>query len=189
MSAFPEDPEGNPWETLASREVYQNPWLRLREDQVLRPDGQEGIYGVFELRPATGVVALDEAGRVVLVGQYRYPTERYSWEIVEGGADPGESPEAAIRRELREEAGLEAERWEPLGAPLQLSNCVSAELGYLYLARGLRQVGAPTPEGTEVLALKRIPLAEAVALALSGEISDAMSVIGILRAAARLNES
>jgi ADP-ribose diphosphatase len=181
---WPEDPEGNPWQTLSSREIYQNPWLRLREDAVVRPDGQPGIYGVVETRAATGVVAIDAEGLVVLVGQYRYPTERYSWEIIQGGAEPGEEPLAAIKRELREEGGLAAGRWELLGAGIQLSNCFSDEIGYLYLARDLEDMGPPEPDGTEVLALKRIPFAEAVGQALNGEISDGMSVMGLLRAAA-----
>ncbi|MBL4848664.1 MAG: NUDIX hydrolase [Planctomycetes bacterium] len=178
------DPEANPWQTLSSREIYANAWIRVREDAVLRPDGQEGIYGVVECRAATGVVAIDAEGNAVLVGQYRYPTERYSWETIQGGAEPGEDPLSAIKRELREEGGLAAGRWELLGAPIQLSNCVSDELGYLYLARDLEVIGEPEPEGTEVLVLKRIPFAEAVRQALSGEISDAMSVIGLCRAAA-----
>lgn len=182
--SFPSDPEANPWETLSSREIYQNPWVRLREDQVIRPDGAPGIYSVIEMRAATGVVALDADGHVVLVGQYRYPTQRYSWEIIQGGAEPGEDPATAIARELREEGGLAARRWERLGEPVQLSNCVSDELGYLYLARDLEVKGAPEPDGTEVLALKRIPFAEALAQALSGEISDGMSVMGLCRAAA-----
>lgn len=181
---YPDDPEGNPWQTRSSREIYENPWIRVREDAVIRPDGNEGIYSVVEMRGATGVVAIDEDGLVVLVGQYRYPTRRYSWELIQGGADPGEAPLAAIQRELREEGGLAAGRWEQLGGEIQVSNCVTDELGYLYLARDLEVVGEPEPEGTEVLALKRVPLAEAVAQALSGEISDGMSVIGLCRAAA-----
>jgi 8-oxo-dGTP pyrophosphatase MutT (NUDIX family) len=186
MSEPRPDLEANPWQTVSSREVYANAWIRVREDQVIRPDGEPGIYGVVECRAATGVVALDEEGNTVLVGQYRYPTERYSWETIQGGAAPGEAPLAAVQRELREEGGLAAGRWELLGEPIQLSNCVSDELGYLYLARDLREVGAPDPEGTEVLALKRIPFADALRQALSGEISDAMSVIGLCRAAAHL---
>ena len=176
--------EANPWQTLSTREVYANPWIRVREDQVIRPDGDEGIYGVVECRAATAVVAIDGEGAVVLVGQYRYATERYSWETIQGGADPGEEPLVAVKRELREEAGMVAARWEQLGAPVQTSNSLTNELGHVYLARGLEVVGEPEPEGTEVLTLRRLPFADAVRLALSGEISDAMSVIGLCRAAA-----
>jgi 8-oxo-dGTP pyrophosphatase MutT (NUDIX family) len=175
--------EHNPWTTLSSRLIYDNEWMRVREDAVRRPDGSDGIYGVMEAKKvATGVVALTDADEVVLVGQWRYPTKGYSWEIVEGGADPGEEPLAAAKRELREEAGLEAERWEPLGGELHLSNCITDEVGYLYLARGLSEVGAD-PDPTEVLTLDRVPLAEAVRRVESGEITDAMSVMGLLLAA------
>lgn len=173
---------GNPWRTRSSRVVYANPWMRVREDQVVRPDGADGIYGVVETRVATGVVALTDDDRVVLVGQWRYPLERYSWEIVEGGTDPGEDPKAAAARELREEAGLVADHWEPLGGPVHLSNCISAEEGRLYLARGLTEVGAD-PDGTEVLARRLVDLDRAVALVDDGTITDAMSVVALLRVA------
>ena len=105
----------NPWKTLESRLVYSNPWISVREDQVIRPDGQNGIYSVVETRIATGVVALTPERDVYLVGQYRYPTEMYSWEIIQGGADEDEEPLAACKRELQEEAGLIAKDWTPLG--------------------------------------------------------------------------
>lgn len=179
--------EKNPWTTLSTREMYRNPWMRVREDKVIRPDGQGGIYGVVEARAATGVVALTPEGHVQLVGQYRYPTEKYSWEIVQGGADPGEEPLAAAQRELQEEAGLRAATWQALGGEVHLSNCISAERGYLYLAQDLEEVDA-APEGTEILQLKTMPLAEAAARARRGEMPDAMTVIGLLLAEAWWNE-
>ena len=182
FSGIPEDmSEDNPWKTVSSRVVYENPWITVREDQVIRPDGLPGIYGVVGTRAATGVVALSETGDIYLVGQYRYPTEVYSWEIIEGGAEAGEAPLDAAKRELAEEAGLAAEEWLQLGGELQLSNCHSSEIGYLYLARKLRAVPS-SPDGTEVLKLKKIPLAEAAADAAAGRIVDGMSVMGILLA-------
>ena len=175
----------NPWKTLSSRPVYENPWIRVREDQVIRPDGQAGIYGVVETRVATGVVALTPAREVFLVGQWRYPLNAYSWEIVEGGAGEGESPELAIRRELREEAGLTAQRWMQLGPLVHLSNCFSTEVAMLYLAEDLTEVTAE-PDGNEELMVQRVPLADALVRVRDGEITDAMSVIALERAAAWL---
>ncbi len=180
MTDLPDGP--NPWTTRSSRVVYENPWMTVREDDVVRPDGHDGIYGVITTRVATGVVALDDDDRVVLVGQWRYPLERYSWEIVEGGTDDGESPEDAVARELREEAGLVAAHWEPLGGPVHLSNCLSAEEARLYLARGLTEVGAD-PDGTEQLQRRWVGIDEAIALVEDGTITDAMSVIALLRLA------
>ena len=174
--------EQNPWKTVSSKPVYENPWIRVREDQVIRPDGKPGIYGVVETRIATGVVALTPSREVYLVGQWRYPLETYSWEIIEGGAGDGEPPEVAIQRELREEAGLVASCWQQLGPPVHLSNCFSTEVAMLYLAEGLTEVGA-NPDGNEQLALKCVPLAGAVAQVRNGAITDAMSVIALERAA------
>jgi 8-oxo-dGTP pyrophosphatase MutT (NUDIX family) len=180
------DPTHNPWVTLDSREIYRNPWITVREDQVLRPDGRPGIYGVVETRVATGVVALTPGHEIYLVGQYRYPMDQYSWEIIEGGTDTNDEPPIeAAKRELQEEAGLTADHWEPLGQELHLSNCHSSERGHLFLASGLTQVPA-SPEGTEELQLKKVPLAEAVAMVERGEINDAMSIMAILLAERRL---
>lgn len=175
-------PESNPWKTLESREVYKNAWIRVREDQVIRPDGHAGIYGVVETRLATGVVALTDAQEVYLVGQYRYTMEQYSWELPEGGSDEGEDALAAAKRELQEETGLMAREWTPLGGEIHLSNCHSSERAYLFLARGL-EVGEATPDGTEVLAVKKVPLREALDMANKGEIQDAMTLLGLHRVA------
>jgi len=175
----------NPWTTLGSREVYKNDWIRVREDCVIRPDGLEGIYGVVETRVATGVLALTPEGCIYLVGQYRYPTKCYSWEIVEGGADEDEAPEMAARRELLEETGLAAASWIPLGGPVQLTNCHSSERGYLYVATKLTQ-GTAAPDGTEKLECRALPFEEALRMVDVGEIEDAMSIIAILRLARKV---
>lgn len=171
--------EQNPWKTLGSREIYANPWLALREDQVIRPDGKQGIYGVITTRIATGVVALSRDQQVYLVGQYRYPTQRYSWEIVEGGSDPGEDALTTARRELQEEAGLLARTWTPLGGEIHLSNCISAERGFLFLAEDLEWTTA-SPDGTEVLEVIQKPLGDCLAMVHSGEITDALTILGLL---------
>ena len=172
--------QNNPWKTVGSRAIYKNPWITVREDLVVRPDGQPGIYGVVETKIACGVVALSPKNEVYLIGQYRYPTECYSWEIVEGGAEHGEDPLAAIQRELREEAGLAAARWETLGGKIHLSNCISNEIAMLWVARDLTET-QQSPDGTEVLAVRKEPLDVCVEMVRRGEITDAMSIIGILR--------
>lgn len=178
--------EASPWRTTSSRIVYENAWLRVREDHVLRPDGLPGVYGVVSPEAiATGVVALTPELEVTLVGQFRYTVGAYSWELPEGGSKQGETPLEAAQRELQEETGLIAERWSQLGGALHLSNCLSDEVGYVFLAEGLSQAEA-TPDETEVLAIKRIPLEEALQQVEAGEITDAVSIIGLLRAARRL---
>jgi len=180
-SEVPLDPYANPWKTLETRSVYTNDWISVREDQVIRPDGKPGIYGVVDTRIATGVVALTLEREVYLVGQYRYPTEVYSWELVEGGTDTGEDPLNAAKRELGEEAGLIAHTWHTLADGIQISNCISSEFASIYLATDLVET-EPNPEGTEQLLVKRIPFAETLAMVDTGEITDSISIMGILMA-------
>ena len=169
-----------PWQVLGTRQVYANPWMRVREDQVLRPNGAPGIYGVVEFVPAVGVVALTADEQVYLVGQYRYPTDGYSWEIVTGYADPAEELVRSAQRELREEAGLSAGTWTSLGQ-CHISNSVTDQVGHLYLARELT-VGEAQPDETEELSVRTVPLAQALAMAQASEIVQAFSLVGLYRA-------
>jgi 8-oxo-dGTP pyrophosphatase MutT (NUDIX family) len=178
----------NPWKKLSSRIYYENPWIRVREDQVIRPDGLPGIYGVVEFKNrAVGVVPVEDDGSVWLVGQYRYPLNAYSWEIPEGGCPEPESPEATARRELREETGMTAGKIE-LVATSHLSNSVSDELGYLFRATDLIH-GENDPEGTERLTVRRFEWSEICRMLKAGEITDSLSVMGLLHDAVRRLEA
>lgn len=171
----------NPWKTLSTREVYSNPWIRVREDQVINPSGNPGIYGVVEYKNrAVGVIPVDDEGFTWLVGQYRYTHHLYEWEIPEGGCPEGEELVECAKRELLEETGIIASEYEMLLDGLQLSNSVSNEKAWIFVARGLSFVNA-TPEETEKLEVKKIPLAQAIQMALNGDIRDAMSVAGLLK--------
>jgi 8-oxo-dGTP pyrophosphatase MutT (NUDIX family) len=172
----------NPWTTTESQVVYENPWIRVREDRVVRPDGQPGIYGVVHFKNrAVGVLPVETDGSVWLVGQHRYPLDQYSWEIPEGGCPEGEDTEACALRELQEETGLSAGRLEPI-LTTHLSNSVSDEWGVIYRATDLVP-GPSEPEGSESLLVRRVAFSEALALVRRGEITDSLSVMALLHEA------
>jgi ADP-ribose pyrophosphatase len=169
-----------PWSRRTRRAAYENDWITVWHDEVTRPDGTPGIYGVVHFENlAAGVLAIDDRDRVLLVGQHRYTLDAYSWEIPEGGVPIGETPLEGARRELREETGVTAADWRELGR-IHLSNSVSDEAAVLFLATGLTH-GTAAPDGTEALEVRWLPFDEALAMTLDGRISDAMSVVAIER--------
>ncbi len=171
-----------PWTRHQRRAAYENPWISVWHDDVSRPDGSPGIYGVVHYANlAAGVVVLDDRDQVLLVGQHRYTLDEWSWEIPEGGVAPGEAPLDGMIRELREETGVAAAEWLEL-ARVHLSNSVSDEAGILYLATSLTQ-GDAEPDPTEQLEIRWVAFDEALAMTLDGRITDALSVVGIQRVA------
>lgn len=167
-----------PWTRLTRRVAYQNPWITIWHDEVTRPDGEPGIYGVVHFANlAVGILALDASDRVLLVGQHRYALGDDSWEIPEGGVPDGETALDGARRELREETGIDAADWRELGRS-HLSNSVTDEFAILYLATGLT-AGQATPDGTEALDIRWLPFNEVLAMIRDGRITDALTIIAV----------
>ena len=172
----------NPWRTKSSQVVYENAWIRVREDKVARPDGGSGIYGVIEIRPSVGVVALNETDEIVLVGQWRYPHNHYSWEIPRGGSHASEADMLAVaKRELAEEAGVQAEHWQYLTA-VDCCNGVVNDVQSLYLATGLSATPR-NPDPEEEITITWKSFAEAVQMSLDGRITEVSSIAAILMVA------
>ena len=174
-------PHGRPWRAEGPpRPVADNPWFGVETFDAVAPTGAPALYHVQRYRnAATGVVPLHEDGTISLVGQWRFPLQRYNWELPEGGAPHAETPLDGARRELREEAGLEAADWR-LILTMELSNASSDELAYLYLATGLTACAAE-PEPTEQLTVARAPFREALHAAVTGLIQDSLTVAALLR--------
>lgn len=171
----------NPWKTLSTEEKYDNPWISLSESKVLNPSGNPGIYGVVHFKNrAMAILPLDEENNTWIVGQYRYTLNSYEWEVVEGGCPLLEDILLGAKRELKEETGLEADSWEMI-LESQLSNSVSDEIGYSYVARGLKFTGSE-PEETEQLQVRKLPFEELFAMAMRGEIKDGLSLATIFKA-------
>jgi 8-oxo-dGTP pyrophosphatase MutT (NUDIX family) len=173
------------WTVLDSTVQYHNPWITVREDRVIQPDGEEGTFGVAEMTPGVSVLPVDDDGTVYLVRVYRYTIDRQSLEALAGGIEDGEDPQEAARRELREEAGIDAAELIDLGMVDQLTEVVVSP-DRLYLARGL-SFNEPNREETEEIKRVAVPLRQAVEWAYDGTISHAASVVLILKAARHLN--
>ena len=173
-----------PWKTLSSREIYENPWMHLREDVAEMPDGRTTLYGVVTFGDCVGVVPFVDNDHVLLVRQYRYVQgENHRWEIPTGGVHHGETLEQAAQRELAEEAGFCAGRLVPISR-YYTSKCICDETAHLYLGEDLVPAEA-VPDDTEFLERRIFAFDEALRMTLDGEIMDSMSVIALLLAAHR----
>lgn len=176
-----------PWQRKSRAQVYENPWINLTHEEVITPAGSEGIYGKVHFKNrAIGIIPLDENHNTVLVGQYRYALDEYSWEIPMGGGPLHEDPLQCAQRELKEETGLYGGDWQQL-FKLHTSNSVTDEEGYVFLARDLMQ-GEQALEDTETdLILKHLPFSEAINLLEQGGITDVISIAGLLAVEKMIN--
>ena len=175
------------WKTKTSTVVYENPWIKISHDEVITPKNTDGIYGVVHFKnTAIGVVPIDDEGNTWLVKQSRYTLNQYTWEIPEGGCPYGEEPLNAAKRELEEEVGLLANNWQQL-MTMHLSNSVTDEFCVVFVAKDLF-AGTQQLESTEDIEYKKLPLAEAIDMVKSGEITDGISVAALLRVALMLKE-
>lgn len=173
-----------PWRVTAETSIFDNPWINIVDHQVIHPDGSLGEYGVVRFKNiAVGVLPIDAEGKVPLVGQHRFPLNRYSWELPEGGAPLDEDPLNAAKRELAEETGYTARSWSELGR-FDVSNSVTDELAVCYIAWDL-EAGEAAPEPSEALTLKRVSFKALLEMVMSGEITDSLTIVMTLTAYAK----
>jgi ADP-ribose pyrophosphatase len=170
------------WKTRSSRQIYENPWMKLREDIAELPNGKTTLYGVIECAGCVGVLPFLDDDHVVMVRQYRYVFgEDHRWEMPTGSVEPGESLEEAARRELREEVGYAAAELQ-LVSTYFTSKSIMREIGHLFIGQGLTKVAAK-PDETEFLEIAEFSFREVLQMVLDSEIRDSMTVITVLHAA------
>ena len=170
------------WKTLSSREVYKNPWTRVREDIAEMPNGKTTIYGVIECGQCVGILPFLDDDHIVMVRQYRYVFgENHRWEMPTGGVKPGETLEAAARRELREEVGYDANELQHISTYFT-SKSIVQEIAHLYLGHRLIRAEAVLDD-TEFLEVAVFPFEQVLHMVLDSEIRDSMTVIAVLHAA------
>ncbi len=156
------------WKKLSSKYVYQNPWMKVREDQVVRPDGKEGIYGVVKLADGISVVPVDEGGKIWMVKHRRYIFGDERWELVDGDIEKGESAETAARRELFEELGMSAGNLNYLGRYRPSDGLLVQKID-VFLATSLSSASAAAVE-PDIKGKKAFTLAEINEMIRNGEI-------------------
>jgi 8-oxo-dGTP pyrophosphatase MutT (NUDIX family) len=170
----------NPWQTISTKTVYDNPWIKVDESKVINPSGNDGIYGVVKFKNhAIAIIPLDDEYYTWIVGQYRYTLDSYEWEIIEGGSPIGQDILEGAKRELKEETGIDAKEWKMIMTS-QLSNSVSNEIGYTFIAKGLTY-GKASPDETEKLVIRRLHFDQLFDMAMNGEIKDGLSLMSIFK--------
>jgi len=174
-----------PWKTLSSRQVYQNPWTRLREDIAEMPNGKTTIYGVVECGQCVGILPFLDDKHVLMIRQYRYVFgEDHRWEMPTGGVKPGESLLDAAHRELQEEVGYDAAELSNIST-YYTSKSVMHEIAHLYIGHELIQVQA-LPDETEFLDIETFAFDRVLQMVLASEIRDSMTILAVLHAARQL---
>jgi 8-oxo-dGTP pyrophosphatase MutT (NUDIX family) len=164
---------------VASTHIHTGRIIDVSTERLLYANGREYDLDFVRHPGAAAVVAVDSAGRVCLVRQYRHGIGDFLWEIPAGKLDPGEPPQDCAVRELKEETGISAQRWTSLGRYLPAPG-IFTEVIHLYLARNLA-VGAPSPDADEDLELQWLPLADAMNMVLRGEWNDGKTALALWR--------
>ncbi len=162
---------------MSTRTAYQNPWIRVREDKVIHPDGHEGIYAVVEVPPSVFIVALDEDKKIWMIECFRYSIEKMSLEIPAGGTE-GQDPLESAKRELQEETGLIAKKWQKIGE-MDAHNGVCRELSHVFLATGLEQTGVHEQEVEGIKRSFSMPVDDVYDAIDSGRIRDSETVAAL----------
>lgn len=172
-----------PWRIKSVRTVYTNRWIAVREYQAVAPTGADALYGLVHPHSlALGILPIDAEGNTILVGQQRFPFGRYSWELPEGGGPESLPPLEGAQRELAEECGLKAANWLELVSDMHMSNSISDERAHAFIAWDLSPDDRHARDSSEELSLRRVPFADAVKMAASGAITDAFSLVMLLKA-------
>ena len=176
-----------PYTVLHSRPVYENAWIKVREDRVTGGDEKEATFGVVTMKPGVTVLPMDEAGDVYLVREFKYGIGESTLEAVSGAIKSGETPEQAGLRELGEEVGFTASEWVDMGLINPFTTVVNSP-NHMFLARELSEIRR-RPGSREEVAVVKLPFAEALEAVLEGAITHGASCVVILKADLYLSRS
>lgn len=173
--------KGN-FEVLTSKKIYSNPWITVTEEHVQKTDGEKGLFGIIDYGQGVGVVAVNKQNEVYLVKEFFYALNTYGIGTPVGGIDANETPLEAAKRELKEETGLTAKQWQPLGITHPLAVILTCP-HYLFLATDLIE-GEQLEKDIKVV---KTPFDKAYQMALTGEIASAPSCVALMRAKEKIS--
>lgn len=170
------------WKKLSSKIVYKTPWMKVVEDQVIRPDGNKGMYSYVQTNgDCVMIVPITESNEVYLIKQYRYTKEEDSWEVP-GGNSEGEDLLVAAKRELLEESGLEADDWKLIGHS-QSMNGITNEKTYVFIAKNIRETENNKMDEEGIHQMKKVLFEQVLEMVKKSEITDGQSIVAISKAA------
>lgn len=170
----------NPWKTLSSHIAYRSPYLTVREDKVITPGGNEGVYSVVESKPGVLVIAQTSNDEIYLIESFRYPLQAWRWELPGGGIDQGDSALVAAQKELQEELGLSADIWEQLGDMYPSNNGPLNDHNFVFLARGLHAAPHRHETGEAIRPPRAVPWQEILNMVRLGKLTDGQSLGALL---------
>ncbi len=179
--------EINPFKLKTTKVVYENPWMKVHEDAVVRPGGKDGIFGVVDMRDGVTVIALDKENNVYLTREYAYAVARHSLECISGGIDKGETVLETAQRELQEEIGGVSKDWIDLGNIDPFTSVIKS-VNHLYLAKNVVVEYVQNTDEGEVIEVIKMPFSEVYAKVRTGEITHGASVVAILKTHVLLNQ-
>lgn len=173
--------DDNPWQTLSSKIVYQNPWMKVREDKVITPGGTDGIYGVVEAKSGVFIIALTDDEKIHLIESYRYPMQRWQWELPTGGIEAGMKPLTIAQHELAEELGVTADSWEQIGVFGPSYNGYLNDEEYVFVAKGLHFGEAHHEAGEAIRATKTVSLSEVMQMIKDDQLPDGQTLAALMQ--------
>lgn len=173
--------DGKPWQTLSSNIVYQNPWLSVYEDKTRMPNGVEGIYGFVDGGTVVFIIAVNENNEIYLIESFRYPTQKWQWELPTGGLAAGSSPLDAAKGELKEELGMSARKWTALNHYGPSYNGFMKDIQYVYLAEDLEKGEQKLEDFEAIRASKAVSLVELMLMIKNGLFADGQSLAALMQ--------